>query len=99
MDKEIKNILDFSVVHVGTIPNSSHMEKQGLTDSLESIEKNGLVVKALNQSFLVVLCQLRRKPHPSERKMGQCFISHCKQTCSGGCYYLPIVSAHEANET
>ena len=30
-----------------TVLNSSYMEKQGLTDSLESIEKNGLVVKAL----------------------------------------------------
>ena len=47
MEKDTKNILDFSVTHVGTVPNSSHMEKQGLIDSLESIEKNGLVVKEL----------------------------------------------------
>ena len=47
IDKETKNNLDYSVVHVGTVPNSSHMEKQGLIDSLESIEKNGMVIKAL----------------------------------------------------
>ena len=47
MDKETKSVSDFSVVHVGTLPNSYHMEKQGLIDCLESIEKNGLVVKAL----------------------------------------------------
>ena len=61
MDKETKNILDLSVAHVGTVPNSSHMKKQGLIDSLESIEKNGLVVKELTTDRHVQIWSYMKK--------------------------------------
>lgn len=45
MNKETKDILGFSVVYAKTVSNRSHMKKQGLIDSLESIEKDSLFVK------------------------------------------------------
>ena len=47
MNIETNSILDFSVVHIGTVANSSHMEKQGLIDCIESVEKSKLKIKTL----------------------------------------------------
>lgn len=40
-----------------------------------------------------MLHKLQKKPHLSERVMGQWFTTHCQVTYLAGCYYLTIASA------
>ena len=47
IDTSSNKILDVSVIHVGTVANSSHMEKQGLISCIESIEGAGLKIESL----------------------------------------------------
>eukprot|EP00795_Rhopilema_esculentum_P016153 gene16153-7518_t len=47
MDTNTMKILDFSVVHVGTVSSSNAMEKQGLKNCLQALENQGMSVASL----------------------------------------------------
>ena len=47
MDSSNNNILYFSVVHVGTVANSSRMELKGLVDCLDSLQEEGVKIRSL----------------------------------------------------
>ena len=64
MDVQTNNILDFSVVHVGTVANSSQMEKQGLIDCIESIEQSDVKVKSLTTDRHVQIRSYMKKTRP-----------------------------------
>ena len=44
MDSSNNKIINFSVVHVGTVANSSHMEKKGLMDCIEALEHDNVTI-------------------------------------------------------
>ena len=47
MNPSTNEILNFSVVHVGTVANSSRMEKQGLLNCLEELEDFEIIIKSM----------------------------------------------------
>ena len=64
MSIDLDKILDFHVIHVGTVANSSRMEKAGLEALLQKLEKCDINISTLTTDRHVQIRSFLKKEHP-----------------------------------
>ena len=64
MNPSTNEIINLSVVHVGTVANSSRMEKQGLLNCFEELEDFGIKIKSMTTDRHKQICSYLKKERP-----------------------------------
>ena len=64
MSSDVNRILDFHIIHVGTVENSGRMEKAGLIALLEKLLNHNVSISSFTTDRHVLIRAFLRKDHP-----------------------------------